>query len=148
MNEKRERNPIWWILGISVSAIVVLLAFSYSDWNSRNRPPLVSGRWYMDDLRTDEIEKRLVTFSPSGEFDGDTAYGMRWRLADNRLQLRSWRLNDESPLARELTDTTLYSWFADADEALFSAEFSEDGSVLTIALENSEIKHRLRREKP
>ena len=130
------------------TAIIVLLAFSYRGWNARNRPTLVSGRGYMDDLRTEEIENRLVTLSPSGYFDGDTDYGIRWRFADNRLLLRSWRLNDESPLARQLTDTTLYSWFADADEPLFAAEFSEDGSVLTIALENSEIKHRLRREKP
>ncbi len=148
MTEKKARNSIWWILGLTGTAIIVFLAFSYQDWNARNRPEFISGRWYMDDLRTGEIENRLVTFSPSGEFDGDTEYGMRWRFTDNILLLRSWRLNDESQLARQLTDTTLYSWFADADEAPFAAEFSENGSVLTIALENSDIKHRLHREKP
>ena len=60
MTEKKARNSIWWILGLTGTAIIVFLAFSYQDWNARNRPEFISGRWYMDDLRTGEIENRLV----------------------------------------------------------------------------------------
>lgn len=150
MSEKKARNPIWWILGFSGTAIMLLLASSYHGWNARNRPPLISGSWYMDELQTEEIEHIYVKFSQSGgfEFDGDTGYGMRWRFSNGKLFLRSWRLKSESELARRVTNTTLYSWFADADETKYTTEISEDGSVLTLIAEDHGPHLRFRRVKP
>ena len=149
MTVKKARNPIWWIIAFSGAVVFVLHALSYRGWNSRNRPPLVSGSWYIDDLRTEEIENRLVTFASSGDFDGDPSYGMRWRYENNKLWLRAWRLNGESELTRQLTNTTIYSWYLDTNEFPFATKFSSDDSVLTLAdPDNGNLVHRLTRAKP
>lgn len=148
MRTKPKRSLILCIVGSCTVLVIVLLTIVYRGWNARNRPALVAGTWYLDDLRTDEDENSLVTFSPAGAFDGDDDFGSRWRYADGRIFFRTWQLNDESKLARQVTNTTLYSFFADTDEFSLRADFSEDGSIVTLVAEDSGPRCRLRRAKP
>lgn len=148
MSVKQKRNLVWWILVLYAIAVVVMLIISYRGWNARNRPPMVAGSWYLDDLRTDEEENSLVTFSSSGEFDGDSTFGVRWSYRDGKIFFRTWRLEDESQFARVVTNTTLYSWIAETDEFPLTAEFSDDGSVLTLIAEDEGPRCRLRRANP
>ncbi len=148
MSLKRKQISIWRILALSAIPIVLMLILSYRGWNARNRPPAVAGSWYLDDLRTDEDESALVTFSPTGEYDGDATFGVRWRYRDGRVFFRTWQVDDDSQTSQMLTNTTLYSWIVGADEFSLKAEFGEDGSVLTLVSEDDGPRCRLRRVAP
>lgn len=148
MSFKQRRNPVGWLVGLCAIAVAVMLIVSYRGWNARNRPSIIAGAWYLDDLRTDEDEKSLVTFYSSGEFDGDSTFGCRWRYRDGKVFFRTWQLSGESKLAKTVTNTTLYSWIAETDEFPLTAEFTEDGSVLTLISEDTGPRCRLRRLNP
>ncbi len=79
--------------------------------------------------------------------DGDAEFGNRWSYRDGKIFIRSWRLNDESTIARILTDTTFYSWFAETEEFPLIAELNSDGSVLTLIAEDTGPRCVLRRVK-
>lgn len=127
-----------------MALLLVLLGMSYRNWNARNRPPLITGNWYLDRLDTDEIENNFVTFSTTGEFIADENYGMRWQYRDGSLYFRSWRLNDESWLTQQLTNTAIYAYFIKADWHPLQAEFSEDDTVMTLIADDTDPRNRLR----
>ncbi len=143
----QKTKRVWWSLGLCAFTIVIMCVSFYRGWNTRNRPPIIAGSWYLDDLRTDKVENSLVTFSSLGQFDGDYAYGTRWSYRDGKVFFRTWRLNNDSSIARILTDTTLYSWFAETDELPLIAELNSDGSVLTLTAEDTGPRCVLRRGK-
>lgn len=148
MNAQTKQNRLPWILGFCAITVAIMLVSIYCGWNARNRPPMIAGSWHLDDLRTDVVENSLVTFSSLGEFDGDSAFGSRWTYRDGKIFFRTWRLKDESSLARAVTNTTLYSWIAETDEFPLTADFNEDGSVLTLTAEDTGPRCVLRRVRP
>ena len=148
MSIQQKRSRLWWFIVLSTTCVAVLLIVSYLGWNSRTRPPSISGVWYLDDLRTSEEESQLVTFSATGEYKGDTGFGTRWSYRDGKIYFRTWQLEDASPLNRMISNTTLYSWFAETDEFPLTAQFSEDGLVLTLIAEGEGPRCRLRRADP
>ena len=143
----QKQNRVWLIpLVCALTSVIILVSF-YRGWNTRHRPPMIAGSWYFDDLRTGKVENSIVTFSSLGEFDGDSAFGCRWSYRDGKIFFRTWRLNEESNIARTLTDTTLYSWFAETDEFPLIAEFNSDGSAMTLIAEDTGPRCMLRRVK-
>lgn len=147
MATNRKKNRVYWCLGICASAIAMLFALFYHGWNAHSRPSMIAGTWYLDDLRTDSVESFVIHFSSSGDFDDDPAFGQRWSYRNGKMYFRTWRLNDETKIARILSNTTLYSWFAKTDEFPLTAEFSEDGAVLTLTAEDTGPRCVLRRVK-
>ena len=95
------RKTCAWVLASLVAVVFVAAVLYGRAWNARNRPPILVGTWYHDDLRTEERENAILTFSQVGEFNYDDTFGMRWRFSDGKLFIRYWGLDLRSKLARK-----------------------------------------------
>ncbi len=142
---RKRQKKYWWIVGIGLLALVVTYIVRQYQSMSQNQPAMIVGTWYFDDLRTEAVEGSLVTFSSFGDFDGDAAFGCRWKYRDGKIYFRNWRLKNDSRLSIFLTNSLLYSWVAETEEYPLSVDFNDDQTVMTLTAEGSGPRGVLRR---
>ncbi len=129
-----------WILLLVVTYIV-----QQHHSMTQNQPAMIVGTWYFDDFKTEAVESSLVAFSSLGDFDGDAAFGCRWKYRDGKIYFRSWRLKNESRLSRFLSNSILYSWVAETEEYPLSVDFNDDQTIMTLTAEGEGPRGVLRR---
>jgi hypothetical protein len=145
MSAERKRDRIWWFLALFAIAISLVFLQLHRGGTSRNPSAIIVGSWYLDDLRTPEDENTFVSFHASGHSNLFPSVGSRWQYTDGNIVIQSWSLIGDSPVARSVSNTSVYSWFVGTHKSSFQAKLNDDGSVLTLISEESGPRCRLRR---